>query len=845
LARNWQDSNQKGQSFSNQIIKQLSDLEVDLATALAGSGGNVSTDTVWDAKGDVVAGTGANTAAKLIAGADGLVLSTDSTQATGLKWVGAVLKSLFTTKGDIVAATASGAVSRVAAGTDGKVLTADSTQPAGLSWTTASAQGPTGLTGSTGPQGVAGAPGPVGSTVVTSLSSGTSAGATTVAVTALPPETLVGSLVAIGVGTTKCEVRRVTNISTLTLTLNTALKYAHTTSDNVISPRFWVPATYWGAVSSSSVDSFRSLSNMFLDQQQAGTVYGILGLGEVSPIFSSRPLWCADKAWIEQLAISAYTTAFGLDCSLGVWTYDGRPHQHFFNSSGQFGTVSSVDTAANTVTLSTSAGSAEGDTVAFYVREGLGTIPAGLEEGRTYYIHAGSVGTTYTLSIDKWGSSTVDITDVGSGEICFFSHGNSRIHANRLFLDGLNQRGLSGFMGTLQQQSKFTDFRAQNFAGGWGATISGQQSEFINPEIIASYGGFRIAGGKFIYCFGGNFEGCDLLFESLDMSVASPSGTAAGSAGARNNIFIGTHFESPGTGTLSVQTITITGTPTSGTFTLTHNSHVTSALNWNASASDIQTALEALTGIGAGQVLVTGGPLPSAQVTITFTGTLSYTRVLPVTVTNTITGGSYAINSVNPSARMISMKGGLDTKFDGCVDAGTTPPSGTPVSFLTVEGAGASSVFAVGYVLESISATGNSGLFVDDPARSIQISRADGISTSASASLVQAIGAARHGGSIQRQWWLYGDGGRYATFGAAGAPTWDLGGSSTQSSPLLRLLPGASQTGSALEAYTTGGTLAVTIDENGAVLLPLLSMSDPHVVGQLWNSSGDLKVSAG
>jgi hypothetical protein len=50
-------------------------------------GGNVATDTIWDAKGDLAAGTGANTASKLTSGADDTILMADSAQTTGLKWV--------------------------------------------------------------------------------------------------------------------------------------------------------------------------------------------------------------------------------------------------------------------------------------------------------------------------------------------------------------------------------------------------------------------------------------------------------------------------------------------------------------------------------------------------------------------------------------------------------------------------------------------------------------------------------------------------------------------------------------------------------------------------------------
>lgn len=49
----------------------------------------VATDTIWDAKGDLAAATAADTAAKLTVGANGFVLTADSAETTGLKWVAA------------------------------------------------------------------------------------------------------------------------------------------------------------------------------------------------------------------------------------------------------------------------------------------------------------------------------------------------------------------------------------------------------------------------------------------------------------------------------------------------------------------------------------------------------------------------------------------------------------------------------------------------------------------------------------------------------------------------------------------------------------------------------------
>lgn len=49
-------------------------------------GGDVATDNIWDAKGDLAVGTGSNTATRVAVGTSGQVLTADSTQTTGVKW---------------------------------------------------------------------------------------------------------------------------------------------------------------------------------------------------------------------------------------------------------------------------------------------------------------------------------------------------------------------------------------------------------------------------------------------------------------------------------------------------------------------------------------------------------------------------------------------------------------------------------------------------------------------------------------------------------------------------------------------------------------------------------------
>jgi hypothetical protein len=98
------------------------------------------------------------------------------------------------------------------------------------------------------------------------------------------------------------------------------------------------------------------------------------------------------------------------------------------------------------------------------------------------------------------------------------------------------------------------------------------------------------------------------------------------------------------------QTITITGTPTGGTFTLTYSSQTTSAIPYNATAAAVKSALEALSNIEAGDIIATGGPLPGSPVVVTFTGSLAGTNVAQMTSTPSLTGGSTPTVTVTTSS---------------------------------------------------------------------------------------------------------------------------------------------------------------------------------------------------
>lgn len=107
-------------------------------------------------------------------------------------------------------------------------------------------------------------------------------------------------------------------------------------------------------------------------------------------------------------------------------------------------------------------------------------------------------------------------------------------------------------------------------------------------------------------------------------------------------------------GTAEVQTVTITGTPTGGTFTLTYDGQTTAAIPYNANAAAVQAALLALPNLDSGDIAVGGGPGPGTPYTVTF-----------------------ALSLGNP-AQMSANGGGLTGGSSPAAGVSTTTPYGAP-----------------------------------------------------------------------------------------------------------------------------------------------------------------------
>lgn len=89
-----------------------------------------------------------------------------------------------------------------------------------------------------------------------------------------------------------------------------------------------------------------------------------------------------------------------------------------------------------------------------------------------------------------------------------------------------------------------------------------------------------------------------------------------------------------------VELVTLTNTPTGGTFTLSYNGATTPPLPYNETAANVQVALRALSTIGGANVTVTGSA--GGPYTVTFIGTLAATDVSPLVGTGASLTGAGA-----------------------------------------------------------------------------------------------------------------------------------------------------------------------------------------------------------
>ncbi len=128
----------------------------------------------------------------------------------------------------------------------------------------------------------------------------------------------------------------------------------------------------------------------------------------------------------------------------------------------------------------------------------------------------------------------------------------------------------------------------------------------------------------------------------IDLSSPLPAITRPTSIDGYTEANLGLYYNYPSQVSSAVQTLSISGEPTGGSFTLTTSAPlpaaITTAIPYDAGVFEVQDALEAI--VGAGNVAVSGGPLPDTPLTITFQGAYADLAIPNLYVNSSLTGGT-------------------------------------------------------------------------------------------------------------------------------------------------------------------------------------------------------------
>ena len=192
------------------------------------------------------------------------------------------------------------------------------------------------------------------------------------------------------------------------------------------------------------------------------------------------------------------------------------------------------------------------------------------------------------------------------------------------------------------------------------ATMGDVQTALNSLSSIMAAGSVSVSGGPV------NQSAVEITFNG-GMDVAELVANHAGT-------LVGANVSSAVTTTVDgdrneVQQMNIVGA-TSGQFTLTFNAATTGDLGFNATASAVQTALEGLATIGAGNVQVTGGPANNTPLQFEFTGALAGTNVAQLVAANgtaalvgATAAGSISTTTQDDEQQQINLVGATGGKF--------------------------------------------------------------------------------------------------------------------------------------------------------------------------------------
>ena len=408
------------------------------------------------------------------------------------------------------------------------------------------------------------------------LSAGSSVGATQVTVTTAPTAPLnQGVWVVVDAYTNQAELRRVETIVGSTLTLSSALEYAHSQNDKllVVTGSSLTPRV-WGCSGNGSTDDWQGLQEATI---QCSYYYSGLWLnGQNRTYLISQPLMLYTATKHQDLNVKASASFAPAETN----------NAHGMSWGGNLRAFT-ADAATDTITAVNHGLPADAQGVVFQAS----TMPGGLTAGKFYYaynrtantfqvspawttvtgtnalnsatINVGdtsmfassgtvvinSVNVTYTgktaTSFTGCGSHAaytggedvhaplVDISSAGSGGRAFMEvyGSNAKPVFDDCYWQGNNVAGLNGLMLSVQQPGYANKLRCDNYLG-YGLKLKGQQYVLYNFESIDCTTAVWLESMSYAWFFGANCEQCDVGFKTTaQLSVNS------------NNVLFGSHFE--------------------------------------------------------------------------------------------------------------------------------------------------------------------------------------------------------------------------------------------------------------------------------------------------------------
>lgn len=313
----------------------------------------------------------------------------------------------------------------------------------------------------------------------------------------VPPATTAGHI-AIGFGTTNCEIRGVQSVSGNTITaFGTArpLVFAHAAGERVVWFTGDAYCAMWGmkgdyAVGNGTDNSWAMLQALW-DTSQEGV--RLVGNGTFG---ISMPMVLGVSSSVSDIGVSALNI-YTANLNTNSWMFINQQGSRYAFSV--FGT--------NTITTVTAGGWPVNASNMMVVPYGIGgtNLPTGLTNGIPVFVKAN--GTDW-LRVGLTEGDTNEITlGTGTGFLYTEVGGQSKLYFDNVTLDAGSRANMNGFYASVQQPAEFNYLRLNHFYGTALKFPSGtQQIDVNNLEIIDCGIGLDTRGATFVYIKAFNVE---------------------------------------------------------------------------------------------------------------------------------------------------------------------------------------------------------------------------------------------------------------------------------------------------------------------------------------------------